>query len=160
MISGATCYSCLRQFHTRERYLNQIRYAPKSCYATGCFVGNFLTNQEPDEIDNNLKLFHRQQAAALHTHSKALKHSVRMIGPLPFVSHLSTCNNSITSVTNDYNRVFKCVHYPGSIYIAPVSFHTVPAPAQPGGTAPLICLPCARDGLASHMQECFNSDDA
>jgi len=143
MISRTTCYSCFRQFHTRERYLNHIRYASKSFYAAHCFVGNVLSVCEADDIDNNRKSLHRQQAALLNSHSKALESSFRLIGSLPFVRH------SFKLMLMIIIPAYSPVRITEPLTSRPVGFPFVPT--QSGGMPQVgICVPCVPGRFAVH----------
>jgi len=76
------CLVCLREFHTRERVLNHLRYRSKTCKYNLMLKAPFLTEAEADSLDEECK-----EANVSLQHKGCRRHlaaqpSFRLQGPL------------------------------------------------------------------------------
>ena len=81
-VDGRTCRICLKNFWTRERCLNHVRYRSKVCYANALMRGPVLSQEEADELDSIECPGNQVLYAAGRRRHKAVLPCIQMPGPL------------------------------------------------------------------------------
>ena len=81
-VDGHTCRICLKNFWTRERCPNHVRYRSQVCYANALMRGPVLSQEEADELDSIDCLEHQKLYAVGRRRHKAVLPCVQMPGPL------------------------------------------------------------------------------
>lgn len=89
------CSVCLKEFHTRERVLNHVKYRSAVCRANLILRGPLLAEAEAAAIDEAEKKSNRELACAGKRRHHACLPALQLQGPLAPIVPLSTagCNN-------------------------------------------------------------------
>ena len=79
---STSCFVCLKQFWSRERVLNHLRYRSKSCFARTLELGFQISEDEANQLDECDKVVNLR----LHNSGRRRHHvdwpCVRLHGPL------------------------------------------------------------------------------
>jgi hypothetical protein len=81
-VSSTHCCVCLKEFHTRERALNHVRYRSATCRANLLLRGPVITVDEANALDESMRVHNRALSKEGKRRHTASKPAVQLCGPL------------------------------------------------------------------------------
>ena len=102
-VAGTFCPVCLRQFWTRERVVNHVRYRSRVCKANLLLLGPCLSVEEADALDvseNGANLVLQRKGRRRHHAEQPVS---RLQGPLRTVFSLPGCHSEYHALGKGHN---------------------------------------------------------
>ena len=102
-VDSTFCCVCLKQFHTRERCLNHVRYRSAVCRANLLLRGPLISESEASSIEDSEKLHNASLSRAGKRRHHVTKPAVQLSGPLFPVVPLSQVSGNHHPLGNGHS---------------------------------------------------------